>query len=171
MHSFNISASLFTDIFSSAGVGREGQNFPEKSDLITSDLPASIVRIMTPLLCPRKQEALPIQCLRMTQKDSMALFQLISSNSFTPPPSCGIKVLPVPDHPHWLRSGATHSAHSSCCESLKSAIEKFFLIFFFKPSPLFVLLGEQTVHCFAIRHTLQLVVLSQGQEIARARNR
>lgn len=135
MHSFNISASLFTDIFSSAGVGREGQNFPEKSDLITSDLPASIVRIMTPLLCPRKQEALPIQCLRMTQKDSMALFQLISSSSFTPPPSCGIKVLPVPDHPHWLRSGATHSAHSSCCESLKSAIEKFFLIFFLNPAP------------------------------------
>lgn len=104
----NNSASQFTDSFFSAGGegGGEGETSQKKkktqTNLIKSDLPASIVRIMTPLVCPRKQEALPIQCVRMTQKDSMALFQLISSGSFTPPPFRGIKVLPVPSHPHWL---------------------------------------------------------------------
>lgn len=99
---------------------------------------------MTPLLCPRKQEALPIQCMRMTQKDCMALFQLISSSSFTPPPPCGIKVMPVPDHPHWLSSEATHSAHSNCCESLKWPTEKFLFIIF-QPDPLFFS-SERTSH-------------------------
>lgn len=88
-------------IFSWGGEGEISQE-KRQMNLIKSDLPASIVRIMTPLLCPRKQEALPIQCVRMTQKDSMALFQLISPSSFTPPPSRGIKVLPVAGRPHWL---------------------------------------------------------------------
>lgn len=120
---------------------------------------------MTPLLCPRKQEALPIQCMRMTQKDCMALFQLISSSSFTPPPPCGIKVMPVPDHPHWLSSEATHSAHSNYCESLRWPTEKFLFIFF-QPNPLSALLREQAIHCFTIRHMPQLAWLSRGQTIA-----
>jgi len=83
MYLFNNSASQFTDtFFSVGGGGEETSQKKRQTNLIKSDLPASIVRIMTPRLRPRKQEALPIQCMRMTQKDSMALFQLISSSSF-----------------------------------------------------------------------------------------
>lgn len=103
MHLFNNSASQLQISSFQLERGGEGETSQKKkTNLIKSDLPASIVRIMTPLLCPREQEALPIQYMRMTQKDNMALFQLISSSSFTPPPSRGIKVLPVHGHPYWL---------------------------------------------------------------------